>query len=245
MSSTSTSSSWLGSIAMSPGIGVFLGTAGDNKPHKHWAHQLAIGLCSNIEITANQSLLSERALWITAGTYHQLTSTKVLCIYIDPTHNLCDLISTKLIKPKQLVKSIDPGFIEEVRSHFVTSSDLQEALERFNVFYGNKHSSVSNPRLNAILDVLHRQNNVTRLSLAEMLHLSPSRFSHWFTENTGLPLRSYKKWLKLLAGLRLMDQMSLSDAAVTAGFSDQAHFSRAVKDAFGIQPTTIKKLLST
>ncbi|MEQ3620949.1 MAG: helix-turn-helix domain-containing protein [Marinobacter sp.] len=73
---------------------------------------------------------------------------------------------------------------------------------------------------------------------------SSSRFSHWFSEQAGLPFRSYKKWLKLLLAFELTQSRSLTDAAITAGFSDQAHFCRAAMEAFGVNPATIKQLLS-
>jgi len=86
--------------------------------------------------------------------------------------------------------------------------------------------------------------SISRAELAKKVRLSPSRFSHWFSESTGLPLRSYKKWLKLLTGFELSRQMSLTDAAIASGFSDQAHFCRSVTEAFGVSPAVIQRLLS-
>lgn len=41
-----------------------------------------------------------------------------------------------------------------------------------------------------------------RDEMAALVHLSPTRFSHWFVEQTGLPLRSYAKWLHLTQALQ-------------------------------------------
>lgn len=75
---------WRGSVAITPGIGAFLGESGDNKPHKHWAHQIAIGLDANVEVISSETRHKEKGLWIPAGVTHQLIMAEVLCIYIDP-----------------------------------------------------------------------------------------------------------------------------------------------------------------
>ncbi|WP_372778201.1 helix-turn-helix domain-containing protein, partial [Litorivivens sp.] len=86
----------------------------------------------------------------------------------------------------------------------------------------------------------------SRDQLAARVNLSPSRFSHWFTEQTGLPLRSYRKWLRLILALQTaVVTGNLSLAASQAGFADQAHFSRAVGDAFGITASQIVSLIKS
>lgn len=103
-------------------------------------------------------------------------------------------------------------------------------------------------RFQQVLEVLRSElmhgREPSRRVLAELAHLSSSRFSHWFSEQAGLPFRSYKKWLKLLLALELTQSRSLTNAAIAAGFADQAHFCRAAMEAFGVNPTTIKQLLS-
>ncbi|WP_372799588.1 helix-turn-helix domain-containing protein [Litorivivens sp.] len=58
-------------------------------------------------------------------------------------------------------------------------------------------------------------------------------------------MRSYRKWLRLITALEIaLTTTNLSQAATEAGFSDQAHFTRAVREAFGISPTQLMKLLA-
>lgn len=67
------------------------------------------------------------------------------------------------------------------------------------------------------------------------MNLSPSRFSHWFVEQSGIPLRSYKKWVKLRMAMDvLLDGKNPMEAAMQAGFSDLAHMSRAFSESFGL-----------
>lgn len=239
---------WTGGVAMTTGIGVFLGVSGDNKPHKHWAHQIAIGLDTDIVVLSGEKRYNAKGLCITAGTSHQLKTANVLCVYIDPTHNLCKTLLPQYAQQHQPIVALDESTITRYVSSFTSASMLQSALEAFNQQCRCDTAVTPDKRLQSVLSALQHHisigQEVSRTELSTIAHLSPSRFSHWFSENTGLPLRSYKKWLKLLTGFELAQRMALTDAATTAGFSDQAHFCRAVSDAFGVSPTTIKQLFS-
>ncbi len=75
---------WQGKAAVLPGIGIFHGRSGDNCEHRHWAHQLSIGLNDKIEVARGTSLISDTALFIPADFPHRLSPGKVLSVYIDP-----------------------------------------------------------------------------------------------------------------------------------------------------------------
>jgi AraC family transcriptional regulator len=74
-------------------------------------------------------------------------------------------------------------------------------------------------------------------TLAERVHLSPSRFQHLFKEQVGVPVRRYVLWQKMRRALDLaIAGNSLTTAALSAGFSDSAHLSRTVRAIMGIAP---------
>ncbi|MBB5188862.1 AraC-like DNA-binding protein [Zhongshania antarctica] len=238
---------WLGSVAITAGMGVFLGASGDNKPHRHWAHQIAIGLEEPIALRSDKTRYFERGLWIPAGTIHQLETAHVLCIYIDPTHDFCKTLLPQIAVEEWSISVLNEEISSAYVMRFAKAKNLQGALISFDKQCRCQFSDTPDERLNIILaalkDDISSGNNTTQKTLSSLLHLSPSRFSHWFTEQTGMPLRSYRKWLKLLVGFELSRQMPLTDAAFLSGFSDQAHFCRAVTQAFGVSATTIKQLL--
>lgn len=76
---------------------------------------------------------------------------------------------------------------------------------------------------------------------ADGVGLSPSRASHLFVEQTGLPFRTYVLWLRLI---RAVDAhaggLSLTHAAQVAGFADSAHLSRTFKRMFGIPAASLE-----
>lgn len=76
--------------------------------------------------------------------------------------------------------------------------------------------------------------------LAAAVHLSPSRFRHLFVETTGMPLRSYLLWRRLLlAWTRLTEGASIADAAHEAGFADASHLARTCRVMFGLAPSSM------
>lgn len=230
---------------MVPGLIAFRGEAGDNKPHKHWAHQIVVGLGNPVEVRVGHAYYAGMSLLIPAGTIHQLQTARVLCLYADPTHNAC-----KTLLPQTMAQNISIIEIDGTRQLIQLSSadDLQAALEDFRKACTCGDVSGLDNRFQQVVEALRSElmlgREPSRTDLAELAHLSSSRFSHWFSEQAGLPFRSYKKWLKLLLAFELTQSRSLTNAAMTAGFADQAHFCRAAMKAFGVNPATIKQLLS-
>lgn len=235
---------WTGEAAITPGIGVFRGRAGDNRPHRHWAHQISVGLEGKVAFEIDGQCVSAPAVLIPAGIRHCQHAAISLSLYIDPVNTapLPSIFSEAGAHWAVLSESE----VHAILRCFPDRKPLQEALEDF-AFQTPRSSR--NRRLESVISAIQKclreGREVNRNELAELCQLSPSRFSHWFSEQTGLPLRSYQKWLRLISALGIaVTSKNLSHAAVEAGFSDQAHFTRAVSEAFGISPTHILRLLS-
>jgi AraC-like DNA-binding protein len=104
------------------------------------------------------------------------------------------------------------------------------------------------PVINGFLDM--RIDNVIKLmkedvsqsysveALAERVNLSATRLVHLFKEQTGVPIRRFRQWNRMKAVIACAAEgMTLTEAALNAGFSDSAHFSRAFRNMFGIKPS--------
>lgn len=75
-------------------------------------------------------------------------------------------------------------------------------------------------------------------ALAERVNLSPTRLVHLFKEQTGVPIRRFRQWNRMKAVIAgAAEGITLTEAALNAGFSDSAHFSRAFRNMFGIKPS--------
>jgi AraC-like DNA-binding protein len=74
--------------------------------------------------------------------------------------------------------------------------------------------------------------------LAREAGLSPDRLRHLIREETGIPLRSFRKWARLLRAIEaLRDTGSVTAAAHTSGFADTAHLSRVFRESFTFPPS--------
>jgi AraC-like DNA-binding protein len=79
-------------------------------------------------------------------------------------------------------------------------------------------------------------------ALAEQAGLSPSRLQHLFAEEIGLPLRTFRIWVRLRqAGEQMAAGETVTSAALDAGFSNSSHFSHAFKETFGVTAASLFK----
>jgi len=68
--------------------------------------------------------------------------------------------------------------------------------------------------------------------------ISPTRLTHAFSSEVGLPFRRYVLWARTKRAVEEVRRgASLTQAAATAGFSDSAHLSRTFRRAFGLPPS--------
>ena len=76
---------------------------------------------------------------------------------------------------------------------------------------------------------------VSAQALAQAAHLSLSQLERLFSDQLGLPVRRLVLWRRLRIALQLaLAGGTLTEAAHGAGFADSAHFSRTMKQLFGV-----------
>lgn len=99
---------------------------------------------------------------------------------------------------------------------------------------GNEHRAVKLAK--DYLDSLPTE-NVPLKTLARQVDLSPFHLSRVFRRETGLSPHTYQILVRLrLAKTLLAEGAPISQAAVDAGFYDQAHLTRHFKRVFGVTP---------
>lgn len=92
------------------------------------------------------------------------------------------------------------------------------------------------------------QNNLTKSmcisALAEVVHLSESRFKSWFKQQFGMPAIEYIHRQKINAAIEIWNQSprkSVTDIAYGLNFSSPQHFSTLFKKYVGISPMSFIK----
>jgi AraC-like DNA-binding protein len=221
---------WMGNLMIADGVGVFRGSVGDNRMHRHWAAQISVALEDTFDMEiGGLGCLSLQAAYFRPNVEHRLVSGKVCSLYFDPASPLFN----QLVGPRATENWGEIALTSQLRS-FVEARNPVEAILK------DLHPSQTlDSRIPAVLaymeSSLDEKSQTNRTVLAKIVGMSPSRFSHWFVEQLGIPVRSYIKWLKLrLAINAMLAGESAVNAALAGGFSDQAHMSRGFANAFGI-----------
>jgi AraC-like DNA-binding protein len=81
-------------------------------------------------------------------------------------------------------------------------------------------------------------------SLAADIGLSPQRLRALARQQLGMPLARWRVWTRLRrAAESLQSGRSLADAAIAAGFADQAHATRELKKVTGLTPARLREEL--
>ena len=240
-------SEWLGRIAIGLGIGLFEGHSGDNRQHRHLAHQISCCLDSQpMEIMVDGIRYQGSAFFIPANTPHQLLPNHYRSIYMDTTHVLAKAMQQYIDNPL-VISALPDQLLTLLNQSFQPDSSLQNSLvDLLQCMTGGSHAQTTTsiaPIREQLYQGVLTADIPERRALAQIAGLSESRFSHWFSEQTGLPLRSYRKWLRLVCGLQQMQQgQALTSIAHQAQFSDQAHFTRTCVQMFGVKPSDLSRI---
>lgn len=227
---------WRGKAWISPGLGIFLGHAGSHDWHSHMAHQITVSLNGGLTVKCPSSSVTARAICIRAGVAHQIEADEVLSIYLDVLSDEARALPDNIGEGITPIEMGDTAPLRKLLSSADPSAhQIREMVRRV---LNMTTPPESDPRLQSVLAALKEPIN-GRQALAKRVHLSPTRFSHWFVEQTGLPLRSYRKWSRLVVALQhIAGGANLTAAAHAAGFADAAHFSRTFRELFGLDPSS-------
>lgn len=98
------------------------------------------------------------------------------------------------------------------------------------------------PRVEQVIARIKRtaRENLSLEELAGSVGLSSSRLLSLFKQYVGIPIRRYRLWRRLHQATTLLaGGCSLTEAALSSGFSDSPHFSRTFMDLLGFQPSLL------
>lgn len=240
---------WTGQLTITTGAAYFRGAAGDNHAHRHWVDQYVFASTAFV-LSTEDGQYTSKAAFIPSQQCHQLIATEHRSLFLDPDSKLSRAIKARienfpstqltdsfarelceLLAPLDAIESIQSRHFETIlhslNKHFEVKSHLEQAR--------------NDARLEQILCMIHQQDIHERRILAQAIGLSESRFSHWFCEQTGIALRSYCKWHRLITAVEYIRRgSSIIEAAHSAGFTDQAHLNKSFIACFGIAPGQLR-----
>lgn len=208
--------------------------------HRHHLVQVTIALVDEFPILLDGSTwTSHRALALPSNYPHAIGahSTPLLNVFFDPLR-----MASRLDAPA----SVPPELAREAQAlaHESDSYARGVLLGRVAAWLdcAGRAAGPLDPRVRATADALGRDASpdVRVDDVAAREGLSASRLGHLFSEAMGMTLPAFRVWSRLRHVIDASANGSpLLDAALAAGFSDQAHFCRAFKSAFGVAPSFV------
>ncbi len=240
-----------GILCVGMGKTVYVGGLDFVDRHRHGAAVFIVGLAGSFRLgTHAGEWLSCRAAVVPAGVRHALDvgGNPVAVFYPEPniatSSDLARLGATwDAAGPILVGQTAEVGPFRELYEDRTALSFAGEMLDDLVDFArAGKGPPALDPRVARIVDWLGR-NPADLTPLKQLVSpdsLSVSRFLHLFSREIGVPFRRFRIWNRLRAASSMaLRGASLTDAAINAGFSDSAHFSRLHREVFGVTPSYI------
>ena len=225
---------------------------GDAHFHAHHAIQITVALAGSLQLSTEARTLSGPALAVAADRKHRFDASGLLAfVFLEPESLLGRVVQEKIFREGDLAQ-LDADAADKLASlrHTFERKLKDEALldagrDFAQCLADAGTAPLPDPRVRRIVEYArtHLHEPLTLSTAAHGVYLSPSRLRHLFVEQTGLPFKTYVLWLRLMKAVQIYSSgASLTDAALSAGFSDSAHFSRIFRRTFGLPATTLTRV---
>ncbi|MDR2282496.1 MAG: AraC family transcriptional regulator [Sphingobacterium sp.] len=234
--------------------GLFIGQFSDNNMHRHYAIQMSLVLEGYIDLRIAEEIGMHRyrSCVISSNTPHRLCSKEInLIILINPAsrvgHHLAERCSTsKIVTLDDRLVPLFSLFESYLNKSLTFPIFITKVAEIFNTFTCEceQENHFKDDRIYRAIQ--HLENNFERIipieEVAEVCHLSSTRFLHLFKEKTGINYRRYQLWNRLVKSLPYLGNNTITQTAHQFGFTDSAHYNRTFKETFGLSPKILKSL---
>ncbi|RNC87198.1 MAG: AraC family transcriptional regulator [Winogradskyella sp.] len=217
-----------------------------NQMHKHYAIQISIPIEGTLTLIANtEETTFKTAVFIKPNILHRLESKgNNLHIFFNP-HSRIGFYINSLIRDKPyyfndelITNLVRPAkdFINNVIDIASLAECIEKNFEESSSF--KKFESNASERILSVLDYIYKNKHrwVQAEECANLIHLSKSRFLHFFNEETGSTFRRSQLWIRICESVMMLKEKGISETAHHYGFYDNAHYGRAFKENLGFTP---------
>jgi AraC-like DNA-binding protein len=212
------------SLVIDDGYAVYRGPVGDGGPiHRHGAFQIVVagrGELALVDVSGTRPQAA--ALVVSPMAPHRILATPDLVTYFIEPH--C-LFADRLRR--------------RYRAGITPAPELGELSEHDVAGECRRPSREVDARLVAALAML-ADSNISMPDLAAAVGVSPQRLRALARQELGMPLSRWRVWSRLRRAVEaLQSGAPPAQAAVIAGFCDQAHFTRQMREMMGLTPAVV------
>jgi AraC family transcriptional regulator len=92
----------------------------------------------------------------------------------------------------------------------------------------------------------HLSGDLSLSRIASLTGVSPSHFKTLFRESAGVPVHQYviQRRIERAKDLLMQNKLSITEIALTTGFSHQSHLARHMRRSVGLSPSAMKQLFA-
>lgn len=234
---------WGGRLFLAPGVVLYLGTGAAADRHAHHAVQLVWAADAPVTVRLPDATIEVAAALVPAGVAHAVAAHGRLALLLIERHGprgvaLDDRARAALgedLGPR-LAGVRFPGVELAAAAALAWCDDVLVALG-----VEPRGGALSGPCRRALASVEAGLQGTPRLAdAARAAGLSPTRLTHVFAREVGIPFRRFVLWARIKHAVRATQRgANATEAALDAGFSDSAHLSRTFRAMFGLPPSLV------
>lgn len=252
-----------GTLILRPGRVVYLGASFTAETHAHHAVQLVVAEGAPFRWSANGTTHRTKMALIPAGVSHAVDASDTRVAVVLFERHGPDGARLDALAIHGLVEGLDPSVHDDVLGtgfpkDGASGGEILGLVDRWtsrllgvreSTAVRSRGPSMSRESRVALRSMQHAVTlgRTPRLTdVAAELGLSPTRLTHRFTRELGIPFRALIPWMRVAVAAREMQSArvrgasaSLTRAAHAAGFVDAAHLTRTFRKLFGLPPSLV------
>ncbi|WP_290502659.1 AraC family transcriptional regulator [Alcanivorax sp.] len=231
---------------------LYVGYLGSRITFSAGAHTLLFGLEDDVLLDVSGERFRARTLLLPAGVSFTADpqGKQIACCFLDP-------LGRDYLFHQRLMQWREPGFYSDsslqgrqlsvLKQAYRDSLDADEVYGQLaDLLFPAASTEVEgfrpDARIARIIELIRSDpaQNYSNEDLASQVGLSGARLQRVFKDATGIPIRRYRLWHRLFVTSTMMSMgSSLTDAALTAGFSDSSHLSHVFQNMLGMSPSAM------
>jgi AraC-like DNA-binding protein len=237
---------------------LFAGTTdhAETAPHAHHAIQITFALKGDFKLHSGTNVVTGPLAAVAPDVPHVYEAHGVAAhIFVEPDGAFGRALRKRWFDATNM-RELPSGHLDARMSQLVSAFEErcgdQHIIELGQSLLGELvagvEQSAPEPRVAAMIQCIgeNLDDPITLPLVSERAGLSPSRASHLFVQQTGLPIKTYVLWRRVARAVEMYGQGSnLTEAAHAAGFADSAHLSRAFRRMFGLPAATLQVMRGT
>ncbi len=213
---------------------------------------LLIGAERPLTVTAGREVLRTRAVLVAPNVARKLDAQGAgfYSLTLDPAHKGSRYLRDQVLAGRRLLdlgSRMNGAAVRVVRETIRGTTDCAETLRASDWLLAHffPMAGAAAPielRVARAASWLRRYTppRADMRQLGELCQLSAGRLTHLFSQELGVSIRSYLRWVKMCKAADLLGRRhTVTEVAAAIGFADAAHFTRVLRTYYSAAPSFI------